>query len=150
MAKSFKVVCITNKSSGFLKCGEVFDAKMYADHDLRYLGFVSVSKVDGCQDYQYMRDYFLRLPTEPKTCADMSMEEYLAMVCLDNSKSTEIEFTWGAEVEWFTRDSTMALHKCGTALCRVKPDKSVKDIEIERIEEAMRKLADDLSKLKRE
>ena len=149
---AFKVVCISDMSSTFMKCGEIYDAVNYPKQDpTLHCGFFKVSTQGGKQGYQYKKQYFLRLPTEPKSCADMTMEEYLAMVCLRAVAPFNVEWFDGTvnNKNWKPCIQISMSHKTHpTTLYRIKPEKSAKEIEIERIEGAMHKLAEDLAKLK--
>lgn len=147
MIKSFKVVCIEDNGSSFLKQGKIFDASKFDDGKAQVRWGISTQ--GGCEEYGYNKTNFLRLPAEPKNCRDMSMEEYLAMTCLHSTDPDAVQHYYYKK--WQTCSGMVMVSKSSTEfVLRIKPEKSVKDIEIERIEEAMRKLADDLSKLKRE
>lgn len=145
MAKTFKVVCINTGRSGlFLNVGQVYTANKYNGDMSSY----NIRTQGGNENYSYKREYFLLLPAEPKKCADMTMEEYLAMVCLRATDRHAVQVKrqhdkWAHSVDHLMPNKSY----CGEVY-RVKPEKSDKDIEIERIEGEMRKLADDLAKIK--
>ena len=75
-----KYVCIEGSSTLGLLEGKVYEI----DPEERVLGGLVKAK----SDYGIVEDVaikrFLKLPSEPKTCVDMTMEEYLAMACLSS------------------------------------------------------------------
>ena len=145
MSKTFKVVCIEDGGSNFLKQGKVFNA-------CKAVNFPSqrwdICTEHGKENYGYNKTNFLRLPTEPKTCADMTMEEYLAMVCLRAVSPANVEWFDGASPVGFFKPCLQIGMSHKTQTRTLYQVKSAKDIEIERIEKEMRKLADDLAKIK--
>ena len=141
MSKTFKVVCIGTGHHVYLTVGKVYDGKT--------CGSAWCIKNDNGSVHEYHdNSLFLRLPTEPKTCADMTMEEYLAMVCLIGAGDKVQYDEHGTGFCCNATLNRMPAKVNTRALWRVKPEKSAKDIEIERIEKEMRKLADDLAKIK--
>jgi len=153
MGKTFKVVCINCNTrdgyeSTFLHTGKIYDACCIVDGKAQVNWNICTQ---GCnENYWYSKTYFLRIPTEPKTCADMTMEEYLAMVCLRNFSPTEVEYYNGHKRGFkpVAGDYMPYKNSLSETLYRIKPEKSAKDIEIEAIEAEMRKLADRLKKVK--
>ena len=145
MSKTFKVVCVSDASrEEYLSVGSMYEARRSNDTALY------IAKTDNeYEDIHYNKQRFLRLPTEPKTCADMTMGEYLAMRCLLECDCSQIEQRIYGSFKWRVKVGKYMDNKCGALdIYRVKPEKSAKDIEIERIEKEMRKLADDLAKIK--
>jgi hypothetical protein len=143
MSKVFKVVCIDGMDVD-LTAGSVYDVALTADPSTLVVS--KDDKRDVC--FRYNANRFLLLPTEPKTCADMTMEEYLAMCCLRSTGCEAVQYR-SCRSGWVECCSKHMSQKGETrSVYRIKPGKSAKDVEIERIEGAMRKLADDLAKIK--
>ena len=147
MSKTFKVVCIDDWAVDVrLTVGKVYDVGHSNCH------WFSVAKDDTENlEVEYYKSRFLRLPTEPKTCDDMTMEEYLAMVCITTTDESRIQVasSYGTPKWKAGQQNGKMLEKFSTqCLYRIKPEKSAKDVEIERIEKEMRKLAEDLAKIK--
>jgi len=146
MSKTFKVVCIDYNGSTFLKQGKIFDACKIMTGKAQTNW--NICTLDGNENYGYNKTYFLRLPSEPKTCADMTMEEWLAMCCLRSTGCEAVQYK-SSVGSWINCCNTkMPDKREAHSVYRVKPEKSAKDVEIERIEKEMRKLADDLAKIK--
>lgn len=144
MSKTFKVVCITRNGSTFLKEGKIYEAEKSRNASLSNF---DICTLDGDEHYGYLKTYFLRLPTEPKTCADMTMEEWLAINAVLAGKDKKL-------VEYSSLDDVYETSRCdfirktsNSNYYRIKPDNPNADA-IERIEGEMRKLADELSLLK--
>lgn len=141
MSKTFKVVCIDNKGAIKLEIGKVYDAAFGDSQTTLKVGH------DSYFNIAMRKSLFLRLPTEPKTCADMTMEEWLAISAVlvgpDNGLVEYDRAGWG-----FTQSSSYFLHRTLCAnLYRIKPDNPNSDA-IARIEKEMCNLADELASLK--
>lgn len=144
MSKTFKVVCVNSNNSTFLKEGTVYSAMSGGKGGM---GNFDICTLHGNEHYGYAKAYFLRLPTEPKTCADMTMEEWLAINAVLAGKDKKL-------VEYSSLDGVYETSRCdfirktsNSNYYRIKPDNPNADA-IERIEGEMRKLADELSLLK--
>jgi len=136
MSKTFKVVCINDKGMNYcIQEGKVYEA---VEGDIAEFWMLT-----GIGQYSMCR--FLQLPTEPKTCADMTMEEWLAMnAVLAGPDKKLVEFNDCGST--YSSMKTSMLRKCySMSLYRIKPDNAD---AIERIEKEMRKLADKLAELK--
>ena len=141
MSKTFKVVCIENTGAMKLEVGGVYEGLGEA-HESK------ISLVDSWYRMPISSKYFLRLPTEPKTCADMTMEEYLAMVCLAYGDGT-VQVANLEQTTWYDKSTAGFVRKSDSgSLYRIKPEKSAKDVEIEAIEKEMRALLDRLAKVR--
>ena len=130
----FKIVCINAKTSKDV-IGAVHECSESGNP--RYYRFKCGAML-GKEDY-------LKLPTEPKTCADMTMEEWLAMCCLRSVSPRSI--TWCGNQQ--CQRSMNAKDSVSGKYFIVEP-KSPREIEIERLIREMHKLADAIKVLQAE
>jgi hypothetical protein len=151
MSKKFKVVCIQSRSSTFLKVGDIYDANRIKYNSEPFRGNFNICTENGDENYGYRKDYFLVLPESPLTAKDMSMSEWLAVCCCANFGKVEGKMNDSNIDVWDVVKCTSGMKKSSQFyVYRVSFKKAQKDIEIEAIEEEMRKLADRLSKIKGE
>lgn len=139
MKYNVKVVCIDDGGfQGYLTVGNVYETND------PFISKLRICKADdNSLDLLFDRMRFLQLPDKPKTCVEMTMEQYLAMVCLRYSHPSYI--VDGNNEELVSRE--MPLKYSDHIKYCVKTEKSQKELAIERIESEILKLTQDLAEL---
>ena len=137
--EKFNAVCIRRDGAEKLNIGEVYEVTPDSLVKFTFVGRKVPYKIAIC------KSYFLRLPSEPKSCGKMTAEELMAV-------NMVMQFGDGSLIEVMQRGewgptSNTHIRRGYPDVYRVKPTNPHAS-KIAEIEAEMRKLADELNKLK--